>query len=192
MSAGTLRGIVAVVSGPSGVGKTTVVDGLLTRPGYARSITATTRAPREGESHGVHYLFLPRAEFEAGLGTGRFLEHAVVYGNLYGTPRERVEEVLARGEICLLNIDVQGAEALRRSGLPVVTVFILPPSMEELERRLVSRGTEGEADARRRFEIAKVEVKEAGRFDIQVVNRTVEGTVDEIDGFLKARLQGRG
>ena len=187
MSPEAPRGIVAVVSGPSGVGKTSVIDRLLERPGYGRSITATTRGPRGEEKDGVHYLFLPRAEFEAGLKTGRFLEHAVVYGNLYGTPRDGVEAVLARGDVCLLNIDVQGAEALRKSGLTVVTIFILPPSMEELERRLISRGTEGEADARRRFEIAKKEVAEAGRFDFRVVNRTIEGTVDEIDGFLRAR-----
>ena len=187
MKEGARRGIVAVVSGPSGVGKTTVVDRLLARPGYARSITATTRAPRGEEADGVHYLFLARAKFEEGLKAGRFLEHATVYGNLYGTPREGVEAVLDRGDICLLNIDVQGAEALRGSGLPVVTIFILPPSMEELERRLVSRGTEAEDTARRRFEVAKKEVAEADRFDCRVVNRTVEATVDEIDGYIQAR-----
>jgi guanylate kinase len=174
------RGIVAVVSGPSGVGKTTVIDGLLKRPGYARSITATTRAPRAGEVDGKHYLFLTRERFEEDLKRGRFLEHATVHGNLYGTPRDGVEAVLARGEVCLLNIDVQGAGAIRRSGVPVVTVFLLPPSMAELEKRLARRGTEDPGEMARRLEVARKEMAEADRFDARVVNRDVDASVEEV------------
>jgi len=181
------RGLLAVVSGPSGVGKTTVVARLLAKPGYARSITATTRPVRAGEKDGVDYVFLTREAFLAGVAAGRFLEHAVVHGNLYGTPRDAVEAVLARGEVCLLNVDVQGAEALRRSGLPVVTVFLLPPSMAELERRLGGRKTETPAEVARRLEIARREMAEADRFEMRVENRDLDDTVSRIEGFLEAR-----
>ena len=191
MIGGGARGIVAVVSGPSGVGKTTVIDGLLRRPGYSRSITATTRAPRPGEKEGVHYLFLARERFEEDLAKGRFLEHATVHGNLYGTPRDGVESVLARGEVCLLNIDVQGAASLRASGLPVVTVFLLPPSMEELERRLSNRGTEGPGEAARRLAIARKEMEQQHLFDARVVNRDVAAAVEEIASFVETRRRGR-
>lgn len=184
------RGIVVVVSGPSGVGKTTVVDRLLKRPGFARSITATTRAPRGAERDGVDYLFLAREKFEDDARSGRFLEHATVFGNLYGTPRDGVEAVLARGDVCLLNIDVQGAASLRKSGLPVVTVFLRPPSMEELERRLTGRGTEGAADTKRRLEIAKQEIAQADRFDLVVENRDLDRVVEEVEAFVRKR-QGR-
>ena len=183
----TPRGIVVVVSGPSGVGKTTVIDRLLERPGYSRSITATTRAPRGKEKDGVDYLFLARAAFEEGVKKGRFLEHATVHGNLYGTPRDGVEAVLARGDVCLLNIDVQGAESLRRSGLPVATVFLMPPSLEELERRLGSRGTDDEDERRRRLERARKEMELAVQFDWKVVNRSVGEAVGEIEAFVEER-----
>jgi len=187
MTAPARPGVVAVISGPSGVGKTTVIEGLLARGGYARSVTATTRPPREGERDGVDYLFLPRERFEEGIAAGRFLEHAVVHGNLYGTPRDGVEAVLAKGLVCILNIDVQGAEALRRSGLPVVTLFLLPPSIQELESRLARRGTEVPGEVSRRLEIAKREMAQADRFDARFVNAKVEETVGEIDRFLRSR-----
>jgi len=192
MSPGAPRGIVAVVSGPSGVGKTTVVEGLLKRPGYARSVTATTRAPRKGEVDGRDYVFLTKARFEEGLKAGRFLEHATVHGNLYGTPRDGVEAVLARGGVCLLNIDVQGAESLRGSGLPVVTVFLLPPSPEALAARLAKRGTETEAEKARRIEVARKEMAQADRFDARIVNRVVEEAVAEVVAFIEARRGSTG
>jgi len=187
MSGAGTRGIVVVVSGPSGVGKTTVIDRLLRRPGYSRSITATTRAPRPGEVDGVDYRFLARARFEEDVAGGRFLEHATVHGNLYGTPRDGVEEVLARGDVCLLNIDVQGAESLRRSGLPLVTVFLLPPSMADLEARLAHRGTEGPEEKARRIGVAMREMAQADRFDARVVNREVDGTVEEVAAIVEGR-----
>ncbi|MCK6480566.1 MAG: guanylate kinase [Planctomycetes bacterium] len=189
MTAGA--GLVAVISGPSGVGKSTVIEGLLRRPGYRRSITATTRAPRGAEKDGVDYLFLAREGFEADVRRGRFLEHATVHGNLYGTPRDGVESVLARGEVCLLNIDVQGACSLRTSGLPVVTIFLLPPSLEELERRLGRRGTEDPAAVRRRLETARAEMAEKDRFDLEVVNREVAQAVEVIASFIESRRRPR-
>lgn len=187
MKAGGSRGIVVVVSGPSGVGKTTVIDRLLRRPGYARGITATTRAPRKGEVDGVHYRFLTRQRFLEGVRRGRFLEHAVVHGNLYGTPRREVESALRRGEVCLLNIDVQGAEAIRRTGMRVVTIFLLPPSMRELERRLAKRGTEGPGEAALRLAIARKEMGQKDRFDARVVNREVGRTVERVAATVESR-----
>jgi len=186
---GANGGIVAVISGPSGVGKTTVIQELLKRPGYRRSITATTRAPRGAEKDGVDYIFLSREAFEADIAGGRFLEHATVHGNLYGTPRDGVEAVLDRGEVCLLNIDVQGAESLRRSGLPAATVILLPPSMEELERRLGHRGTETEEETRRRLAVAKAELEQKHRFDLEVVNRNLTEAVERIAAYIESRRQ---
>jgi len=176
-----------VISGPAGVGKTTVIEWLLGRPGYSRSITATTRAPRAGERDGVDYLFLSRPDFERGAAAGRFLERAEVHGNFYGTPRDGVEAVLARGEVCLLNIDVQGAASFRGSGLPLVTVFLLPPSMEELERRLRVRATERAPELSRRLEVARRELAQADRFDLKIVNVVVEDAVREIGDFIESR-----
>lgn len=180
-------GLVAVISGPSGVGKTTVIEGLLRTPGWTRSITATTRAPRGAEKDGVDYLFLAREGFEEDARKGRFLESATVHGNLYGTPRDGVEAVLARGEVCLLNIDVQGAESLRRSGLPVATVFLLPPSLEELEKRLSTRGTEDPEALRRRLEVARAEMAESHRFDLEVVNGDLDEAIGRIRDYIEAR-----
>ena len=110
-----------------------------------------------------------------------------MHGQLYGTPRDGVEAVLARGGACLLNIDVQGADSLRRSGLPVVTVFVLPPSLEELERRLAKRGTEDPAEVARRLDVARREIADAGRFDLRVVNREVAEAVREISAFVASK-----
>jgi guanylate kinase len=181
------RGILVVVSGPSGVGKTTVIEALLRRPGFSRGITATTRPPRGAEREGVDYRFLARDRFEEEVRRGRFLEHATVHGHLYGTPRDAVEAVLARGEDCLLNVDVQGAEALRRSGLPVLTFFLLPPSPEELERRLAGRGTESPEEKALRLETAKRETAQAGRFDARVVNDDVGRAAEEVARIVEAR-----
>jgi guanylate kinase len=166
------------------VGKTTVIARLLARPGFARSITSTTRAPRQGEVEGQDYLFLDRATFERDLAAGRFLESAEVHGNLYGTPRDRVQAILDRGDVCILNIDVQGARSLRSSGLPVVTAFLLPPSMEELERRLAQRGTEGPTEVARRLQIAKKEMESVGEYDFALENNDVNATVRTLEEFL--------
>jgi guanylate kinase len=181
--------LILVISGPSGVGKTTVIARLLEDPAFGRSITATTRAPRAGEREGVDYLFLPRETFVAGIAAGRFLEHAEVHGNYYGTPRDGVDAVLAAGRTCILNIDVQGAESLRRTGLPVATVFLMPPSIEELERRLGRRGTEEPSEMHRRLAQARREMAEADRFERKIVNHSVDGTVEQIRGFVADRVR---
>jgi guanylate kinase len=171
-----ISGKLIVISGPSGVGKTTVIEHLLSGPGFERVVTATTRKPRPGERDGIDYHFMPRQEFEAGIRAGRFLEHARVHGNWYGTPREAVERGLEAGKRLILNIDVQGARQVRERarGIPLVTIFLLPPSLEELERRLSRRGTEKPGEVAGRLEIARRELEDRDLFEHRVVNDTIE------------------
>ena len=157
-----------VISGPSGVGKTTVCRHLLNRPDFERVITATTRDPRGREQHGIDYLFLSEPEFVEWIDAGRFLEWAQVHHKRYGSPRDQAEAILARGHHALLNIDVQGAAAIREAG--ALKVFLLPPSAGELERRLRSRGTDSEAEIAQRLEIARLELARQEEFDVKVVN----------------------
>jgi len=169
-----------VVAGPSGAGKTTVCERLLARKEFERVVTATTRAPRPGETPGADYLFLTAKEFESWTKQDRFLEWATVHGKRYGTPRAAAEEILKRGRHALLNIDVQGAESVRKSGFPCFLVFLLPPSWEELERRLRSRGTDAEEEIERRLDDAKRELERQDDFDLKVTNDDPRRAADEI------------
>ncbi|MBL9087294.1 MAG: guanylate kinase [Planctomycetia bacterium] len=174
------RGRLLVLSGPSGVGKTAVADRLLADPRVARAITATTRAPRPGERDGVDYLFLAVDEFRRRLADGWFLEHADVYGRLYGTPRSSVEAVLASGRHCLLVIDVQGVATLRAAGAEATFVLLEPPSRAELERRLKTRGSDDPASQARRLEEAERELARTELFDRRVVNADLETAAREV------------
>ena len=177
----TAEGRLIVISGPSGVGKSTVAREMLKHSSFERIVTSTTRSPRPGEEDGVHYRFLGREEFEERIRKGSFLEHAAVHGHLYGTPREDVEDALRRGKHVLLNIDVQGAEQLRsRARFPMTTIFIVPPDEETLSSRLRGRGTEDPRQVSRRLEVARREMEEREKYDHVVVNREVENTVREI------------
>jgi guanylate kinase len=176
-----------VISGPSGVGKTTVVDGLLESAAFGRAVTATTRPPRAGEVHGRDYLFLSEAEFRTGIAAGRFLEHATVHGNLYGTPRDQVDAVITSGRTCLLNIDVQGAATLRSAGVDALYVFLAPPSWEALESRLRRRGTEDELVLARRLQNARDELGRQAEYDAVVINDDLATAIAQIEG-----LAGRG
>ena len=177
-----MTGKLIVLSGPSAAGKTTVADRLLERGDFERVVTATTRAPRDNEVNGRDYHFLSRQDFEASIASGGFLEHAVVHDHLYGVPRSEVETRLASGHHVLLNVDVQGARFIRQNAadLPLVTVFLKPPSFEALEDRIRGRNTESEKDIQTRLGNAKTEMAEEPLYDFSVVNDVVDQAVAEI------------
>ena len=166
------RGVLFVFSGPSGVGKGTLKAKLFEEfaDRIAYSVSATTRGPREGEVDGKDYFFISRQEFEPRVKNNEFLEHAEFAGNCYGTPRAYVEKLLDSGMNVVLEIDVQGALQVMKSMPECVSVFILPPSFEELEHRLRGRGTETEEKVRERLETAKRELPYAPQYDYQIVN----------------------
>ena len=166
------RGVLFVFSGPSGVGKGTLKAKLFEEfaDQIAYSVSATTRGPREGEVDGKDYFFITRQEFERRVKNNEFLEHAEFAGNCYGTPRAYVEKLLDSGMNVVLEIDVQGALQVMKSMPECVSVFILPPSFEELEHRLRGRGTETEEKVRERLETAKRELPYAPQYDYQIVN----------------------
>jgi len=164
-----------VVSGPSGVGKTSVAQRVLNDARFARALTATTRAPRGDERDGVDYHFLSEKDFRDGITRGDFLEYAVVYnGNLYGTPRKNVLAILASGRHCLLVIDVQGAATLRSMKTDALFVFVKPPDMEELERRLRGRGQDADEAIQARLAAVEDEMREERHFDVSIVNDEIE------------------
>ena len=166
------RGVLFVFSGPSGVGKGTLKAKLFEEfaDRIAYSVSATPRGPREGEVDGKDYFFISRQEFERRVKNNEFLEHAEFAGNCYGTPRAYVEKLLDSGMNVVLEIDVQGALQVMKSMPECVSVFILPPSFEELEHRLRGRGTETEEKVRERLETAKRELPYAPQYDYQIVN----------------------
>ena len=181
------RGRLFIVSGPSGVGKSTVLKALLERRDNARfSISATTRPIREGETDGVHYYFISVETFREWIAQEEFLEYAEYVGNFYGTPKKFVEAALDAGQDILLDIEVQGAMQVKERMPDAVKIFIGPPSWEELERRLTSRGTNTPEDIRKRLDRAKVEAKTARAYDYFVVNDTVENAVRELDAIMTA------
>ena len=170
------RGVLFVFSGPSGVGKGTLKAKLFEEfaDRIAYSVSATTRGPREGEVDGKDYFFISRQEFERRVKNNEFLEHAEFAGNCYGTPRAYVEKLLDSGMNVVLEIDVQGALQVMKSMPECVSVFILPPSFEELEHRLRGRGTETEESIQERLEIARNELAQQDKFTLKLVNDEVD------------------
>ena len=180
-----MRGRLFVISAPSGTGKSTVVAKLRERfPDLGFSISCTTRPRREGEEEGVHYRFIDRGLFERMAAEGEFAEWAEVHGRLYGTPRLPLERMLSEGQDVLLDIDVQGGMAIKRAFPEAVAIFIVPPGMEELERRLTSRGTDSPEQVALRLDNARNEMKFKDRYDRVVVNDTVERAVDELSAII--------
>ena len=178
-----------VLSGPSGVGKDSVIELIRARsPWVWLSVSVTTRPKRDYETDGVHYNFVSRAEFERMIAGGHLLEWAEFAGNLYGTPRAPVEARLVAGIPVLLKIDLQGARQVRAAMPDALLVFLAPPSPEELKRRLVGRGTEDEETLRRRLEHADEELAAEPEFDVTVVNDFVERAADELVGLLGSPL----
>jgi len=180
------RGTLLVISGPSGVGKSTIAK-KLREAGIPRMMTTTTRAPRGTEKNGIEYRFLTRPEFEAEIAQGKFLEWAEIDGNLYGTPKERIDQELASRKVVLVDIDTQGAATLRKMGGPAMYVFIAPPDMAELRKRLEGRKTEGPEAVKLRLARAEREMAQKDSYDAVVVNTTVERAVDEILALARAR-----
>ena len=181
------EGTLFVVAAPSGAGKSTLVNALLERESaISLSVSHTTRTPRPGEQYGKQYYFVDRAEFEREIAEGAFLEHAEVHGNLYGTSRTIVQEFLAQGRDVLLEIDWQGAEQIRRSKPDCVSVFILPPSRAELERRLRGRGSDSPEVIERRLRNSRGEIAHAHEFDYILVNDVFEQALADLRAIVRA------
>lgn len=174
------RGKMVVISGPSGSGKSTICKKLLEDPRIVFSVSATTRKMRPGEVEGRDYHFISVDEFRRRLQRGEFIEHAEVFGNMYGTLRAPMEAALAAGQMYLLEIDVQGALQLKTMGEPGSYVFIAPPDFEELRRRLMKRGTESPEVLERRLHKAEDEYRERVKYDHVVVNDDLSRAVREV------------
>ncbi len=179
------KGKLIVISAPSGCGKSTVVSALMEKRDNLRfSISATTRKPREGEVDGVHYFFVSREKFMEMVEKDEFLEHAVYVENCYGTPRKALEERLEQGLDVILDIDVQGAFQIREKCPEALLVFLLPPSFEELEKRLILRGKDSMEVIRGRLDTARWECSMAEKFDYRIVNDDVERAVSEFSSII--------
>jgi guanylate kinase len=181
------RGLLFIVSAPSGTGKTTLVERLVVvQDGLRLSRSYTSRAPREGERDGVDYNFISRERFETMVAEGGFLEHADVFGNLYGTGAAETRQALDAGEDVVLVIDVQGARKVRATGFEHVGIFVLPPSFEVLETRLRRRSKDSEADMRRRLDTAQREVDAVHEYEYVVINDDVDSAVARLCAIVEA------
>ena len=189
---GGRRGLLFIVSAPSGAGKTTLVERLVEQTDHLRmSRSYTSRKAREGETDAVDYNFVSRDRFEAMVAAGEFLESAEVFGNLYGTGRADTDRLLAAGVDVVLVIDVQGARQVRTRGIETVTVFVMPPSFDVLERRLRGRSKDSESAIQRRLAVARGEVAAFTEYDFVVVNDELTTAVDRLRSIVvseRARL----
>ena len=181
------QGRLIVISGPSGTGKGSIIKKVMERwPAAEFSISMTTRGKREGEEHGVHYYFATREEFEATIEDGGFLVWADVFGNYYGTPKAPVEKRLAEGADIILDIDIQGAMNVRKAMPGAVLIFILPPSIKELRRRLEHRGTDAQDVIEKRLAKALTEIGTAREYDYVVVNDDLDVAAEQVLSIVQA------
>lgn len=186
----TRKGMLLVISGPSGAGKGTLVSKLLDKdPTFAFSVSVTTRARRDNEIEDVHYHFISDEEYDKLLEADAFLEHASVHGNRYGTLKQEVYERMERGQNVLLDIDPQGARAVMEKEPECVSVFILPPSYHDLKVRLHTRNTEKEEEIQRRLHNARGEIEQMGRYRYLVVNDNLELAFDQLSSIVRAEKQ---
>jgi guanylate kinase len=182
-----LKGLLVVISAPSGTGKTTLTHMLLKEfPNMEFSVSYTTRPPRPGEVNGKDYFFVDRETFERMIEEGDFLEWAEVYGNLYGTSKSQVLKALNEGKDIILDIDTQGALQVKKNFPEAVLIFVLPPSLSELERRLRRRGTDDEETIERRLRVAREEIKRAPLYDYIVVNDVLEIAFENLKSIIRA------
>lgn len=188
-------GVLIIVSAPSGCGKTTIVERLLKRhPDWGRSISVTTRQPREGEKAGGDYYFVEQAAFSEMQKKGEFLESATVFGNSYGTPKQYVVERLAEGNHVILAIDVQGMLKIKKEhseDMELVTIFVLPPSIKILKERLEGRKTDSPEQIEKRLAMAQEEIKHAKFYDFTVMNQNLEQTVLEVERCIEQKDKQR-
>ena len=193
MSAIHRRGLMLILSSPSGAGKTTIARALLADDAaIVMSVSVTTRTPRPGEQDGVDYRFLDEATYHRMAAAGEFLEHAKVFDHFYGTPRQPVETALAAGRDVLFDIDWQGAQQIKQTAREdVASVFILPPSVEELHRRLSDRASDSAETVVRRMAKAADEMSHWPEYDYVVINEQIEGSIDRIRAILTAERQRR-
>ncbi len=181
------KGLLLVVSGPSGAGKGTICKALLTRnPEIQLSVSATTRSPRAGEVDGVNYHFITRETFESRIEKEGFIEHARVYDNYYGTPKANVMAALDAGDDMLLEIDIQGAMQVRDRMPDGIYVFILPPSMSELKNRIIKRGSETQESLNKRFASAYQEIDFIKKYDYYIINDDLENAVATLESIIRA------
>ncbi len=185
-----LPGLIVVLSGPAGVGKSTIGERLLAaNEDFIRIVTATTRDPRGSEQNGKDYHFLSNDEFQERIEAGRFLEHAVVHSKHYGTPLDAVVDGIRQDKVVLLLIDVDGAEQVREKDLGAFLVFLLPPAREELRNRLISRSTETADRIEKRLERVEKELAAADRYDAKVVNDDLEACVKAVADVIRAKRE---
>lgn len=181
------EGLLIIISGPSGAGKGTVYNEVVARrPNIKKSVSVTTRNPRPGEVEGVHYYFRTLEQYQEMIAKGEFLETASVYCNYYGTPKVPVLKMLADGNDVMFEIDTLGAEQIRKKYPKSITIFLMPPSFEELERRLRGRGTESEEAITRRLGLARSELSKYKLFDYIVFNDNVENAIEGVISIIDA------
>ena len=181
------KGLLLVVSGPSGAGKGTICKALLNKNDEIKlSVSATTRKPRNGEVHGVNYFFIEKEEFTNMIENGEFLEYAQIYDNFYGTPKSAIIECLEKGQDVILEIEMQGAKQIKEVYPEGVFIFVLPPSLEELKSRIVGRGTETQEEIEKRFSCAFEEINQIVNYDYFIINEDIEKSVNDVEAIISA------